>query len=245
MIWLDKSRVPIPPTLAGKGKTATAKLKRQASKGVKTFSFDGKIYGAADVRKELRKVHFGKCAFCESLLPQTTAGHVEHFRPKGEVQQDVSEPLLQPGYYWLAYDWSNLLLACEWCNSRAKRRLFPLSDPSKRARNHKAKLANEKPLLLDPTQTDPKAHIEFINEEVRAKNGSASGRKSIEVYRLDDPGLTDVRRNKLALFRALRDLAKFATPQPEVQEALAEVRRWQRKIKNGRAEYSAMLRQNL
>ncbi|RFC52600.1 MAG: hypothetical protein DVB22_000524 [Verrucomicrobia bacterium] len=99
--------------------------------------------------------------------------------------------------------------------------------------------------MLNPTVTKPEAHIEFINEEVRAKNGSPMGQKSIEVYRLDDPGLTEVRRNKLSLFRALRDLAKFANPQPEVQQPLAEARRWQRKIKSGRSEYSAMLRQNL
>ncbi|WP_395742855.1 hypothetical protein [Prosthecobacter sp.] len=245
MIWLDRLSASVPPTLNVKGKAATITLKRQYSNGVTEFVFDNKIYGAADVRKALRKIHLGKCAFCESLLPQTTAGHVEHFRPKGEVQQGISEPLLKPGYYWLAYEWSNLLLACEWCNSRAKRRLFPLEQPTKRARSHRARLTNEKPLLLDPTRTDPKKHIEFVNEVVREKKKSILGKKSIEVYRLDDDGLTEVRRTKLALFRALRDLAKFVTPMPEVQEALREVRLWQRRIKSGKAEYSAMLRANL
>ena len=245
MIRLDRSKQATPATLLTKGKKEGTKLKNQANQGLVDFIFSGKIYGATDVRSALRKIHHGKCAFCESLLPQTTAGHVEHFRPKGEVQQDVGKPLMKPGYYWLAYDWSNLLLACEWCNSRAKRRLFPLDDESKRCRSHRQKITRESPLLLDPSKDEPTKHLTFAEEYVLAKGGSRKGGKSIKVYRLDDPGLTEERRKKLALFRALRDFARHATPQPEVKDALAEARRWIRRIKNGKIEYTGMLRENL
>lgn len=53
---------------------------------------------------------------------------VEHFRPKGGWRQSPGQPIEQPGYYWLAYEWSNLFLACGPCNSRHKRNLFPLTD---------------------------------------------------------------------------------------------------------------------
>ena len=226
-----------------KGKKAAANLKRAYSRGTRTFSFSLSIYGADDVREALRTMHRGKCAFCESKLPQLTAGHVEHYRPKGEVQQDVGAPLFQPGYYWLAYDWTNLLLGCEWCNCRAKRRLFPLSNPAQRSRTHKQSLATEVPLLLNPADKNPDLHLEFVGEEIKPL--TPEGDTSIRIYRLDDPGLTEERRRKLHLFKALRDLAKNTKPRPEVDEALAEARVWEQRINSGDIEYAAMLRANL
>jgi hypothetical protein len=44
--------------------------------------------------------------------------------------------LEQPGYFWLAYVWANLFLACQLCNQSFKKNLFPLADPAKRARSH-------------------------------------------------------------------------------------------------------------
>lgn len=245
MIRLDRTNTPIPATLRVDGRRASIQLKRQRTLGKTEFKFMQRIYAAQDVRTALRTIHRGKCAFCETPLPQLTAGHVEHYRPKGEVQQDEGGALMTPGYYWLAYEWSNLLLACEWCNTRAKRKLFPLSNPSQRARTHKDRLEIETPLLLNPAIEDPAAHIEFVEEVIKPKAGSTKGGKSIKVYRLDDPGLTEHRRKKLYLFRALRDLARHANPKPEVYDALREAKEWVARIKSGDIEYAAMLRTNL
>ena len=93
MIALQRPKE-VPRTLKTKGKQATYRLGKIKGKAATSFSFDSSIYAAKDVRESLRKMHHGKCAFCESPLPQSTAGHVEHFRPKGEVQQDEgSTPL--------------------------------------------------------------------------------------------------------------------------------------------------------
>lgn len=239
------TRPPAPAKLAGDGKKATAKLKRAHVRGAKEFAFASAIYGAPEVREALRAMHKGKCAFCESRLPQLTAGHVEHYRPKGEVQQDVDAASAKPGYYWLAYEWTNLLLACEWCNSRAKRRLFPLADPARRVRSHRGNLAAESPLLLNPAEADPASHLEFVGEEIKPRNGSAIGKTSIRIYRLDDEGLTEERRRKLHLFRALKKLSKKTKPEPEVTEALAEATLWEQRIQMGEIEYAAMLRTNI
>lgn len=248
MIRLNRRAEPIPETLSTKGRDATAKLKREATKGKKEFKFSQAIYGAADVRKALRDMQNGKCAFCESSLPQSTAGHVEHFRPKGEVQQAGKSPVLRPGYYWLAYDWDNLLLACEWCNTRAKGRFFPLEDDSKRGRSHRDDLSKESPLLLDPANDDPANHLEFKEEVVRPKKRSRKGTQSIETYRLNDAELAEHRRDKLQLFRTLlklRDLARDSRFQPEFEESSAQVREWEGRIQRGDIAYTAMLRENL
>jgi len=244
MIQLVRPAKP-PQTLADRGMTATANLKRAYSKGKRAFTFQSAIYAASDVRSALRVMHHGKCAFCESILPQITAGNVEHFRPKGEVQQDDTSPPLTPGYYWLAYDWENLFLACEWCNSRAKKTLFPLEDPAKRARDHNTTLSEETPLLLNPALDRPEEHLEFEEELVRAQNESPRGAASIEVYRLNDRGLTEERKKKLDLFRVLVALAKMTEPMPEAAEARQQVERWLKDIQDGKMEYAGMLRANL
>ena len=68
----------------------------------------------------------GKCAFCETPIREGMHGDVEHFRPKGGViEEDGSKAKYldkkgverdHPGYYWLAYDWRNLLPSCQLCN---------------------------------------------------------------------------------------------------------------------------------
>jgi len=57
------------------------------------------------------------------------------YRPKGAVQQAPGQKKEYPGYYWLAYDWNNLLFICTACNTK-KRELFPLTDSKGRARSH-------------------------------------------------------------------------------------------------------------
>lgn len=82
----------------------------------------------------LANIFHGKCAYCERRL-SGTSGDAEHFRPKGKVERwdadrreqvkcEITHPgtgvkviIPHPGYFWLAYDWRNLVPACEFCNS--------------------------------------------------------------------------------------------------------------------------------
>ena len=54
--------------------------------------------------------------------------------PKGGTRQTADEKEMKvPGYFWLAYAWQNLFLACQLCNQRFKKNLFPLENPDERA----------------------------------------------------------------------------------------------------------------
>jgi 5-methylcytosine-specific restriction endonuclease McrA len=82
---------------------------------------------------------YGKCAYCEAPIRDYQPGDVEHFRPKagvsdengqavflfdeeGQVQVGADgKPVEHPGYYWLAYEWTNLLPACAKCNQTGVR----------------------------------------------------------------------------------------------------------------------------
>jgi hypothetical protein len=76
---------------------------------------------ASKVIDYLNKWYLYKCAYCERFYKMD----VEHYRPKGEVR-DENNNIVEiqiagrlaphPGYYWLGYEWSNLIPSCISCN---------------------------------------------------------------------------------------------------------------------------------
>lgn len=128
--------------------------------GERIFEFDNGIYNHESVKEMLLAAQNGKCCYCETSFRASSPGHVEHYRPKGEVRQKRGAGRLLPGYYWLAFDWKNLLVSCERCNVK-KGSLFPLEDPGARARSHRGRLSAEAPLLVDPSNEEPREHIRF------------------------------------------------------------------------------------
>jgi uncharacterized protein (TIGR02646 family) len=166
---------------------ALAKAKRE--KLIQAFGEDPKpqIDDALYKRyKEyLLKAFNDKCAYCEAVIPAAQPGDVEHFRPKGRVVDEQFKPVRvrydkwgeinHPGYFWLAYEWKNLLPSCIDCNryrlhgegGAGKADRFPVA-------GFRASLPGEEdqeePLLIDPTLADPSEHLEFFPDgKVRAK----------------------------------------------------------------------------
>ena len=89
-----------------------------------------------ELKDWLLKNYFNdKCAYCETPMVRATM-HAEHYWPKGRVTQnrkkvkivdDAGNESDHPGYFWLAFHWTNLLPACEWCNTvNGKRSEFPI-----------------------------------------------------------------------------------------------------------------------
>ncbi len=155
------------------------------STGAATFEFATNVYGHSSVKAALEKAQNGKCCYCEVVIPKPYAlSHVEHYRPKAYSQQAPKTPKRFPGYYWLAYDWDNLFLACHFCNSVNKRNVFPLLHEANRARSHHAKISNEEPLIIRPDGSDePQDHIGFHNEVPVGK--TKSGAETIKALGLD------------------------------------------------------------
>ncbi len=60
------------------------------------------------VRQALERLYHGKFSYCESTVKQVAVVQGEHYRPKNGVKKDSSHK----GYYWLALEWSNLVLGC-------------------------------------------------------------------------------------------------------------------------------------
>lgn len=213
--------------------------------GTRTFPFDSKIYGHPEVKERLLAMQHGKCAFCESQIDHISYGDVEHFRPKGGVQQHGCDPLIKPGYYWLAYEWSNLLLSCQLCNQRHKKNLFPLVDPDTRARSHHDKIGREAPMFIDPAAEDPENLVGFRAEILYGLDPDGRGEATREALDLNRPALLERRRDLYAEMKILCDVIALAEAQPndtELGALSSEARRMlvRRAAKN--AEYAGMIR---
>ncbi|WP_143177896.1 hypothetical protein [Cystobacter ferrugineus] len=242
MIRIRKPAEP-PEVLRTKGaralramKAAHSRAPRSFKSGKKSFEFDPGIYGHETVKATLRKAQHLKCAFCESNFAHISYGDVEHFRPKAGWRLKEKEPLGRPGYYWLAYEWTNLFLSCTLCNQQFKRNLFPLKTPTRRARNHKDDVAAEDPLLLDPAADDPESFISFRQEVPYAVGGNKRGETTIRTLGLRREELAEQRRKHLSHVKALRSLIRLGAP--EALEAQALLQRMQQDA----GEYAAMTR---
>ncbi len=138
----------------------------------------------------------GKCAYCETLFSSNQPGDVEHFRPKGRVVDAAFRPILieepdsmpreHPGYYWLAYEWTNLFPACADCNryrrhgkkaesGAGKADRFPVEGFRAHLEGDEGK---EHALLIHPSDVEPSKHLVF-EESGKVKATSNIGTETL------------------------------------------------------------------
>lgn len=204
------------------------------------------------------KAHFaqaqhGKCGYCEMIVIGGQPGDVEHYAPKGDIRElDESAPgqevpflssvegrktkvLSQLGYWWLAYEWSNYLLACAICNQSWKGAIFPVLE---QPRSLPPSLASqERPLLLNPfDETDPDEHLRFSDlGQIEARDQSLYGKATIRTCGLDRDSLVKARREKSRrAYQLAQELSQAVKSQnqAEIKRVLADFHEM------GRVEYA-------
>ena len=89
--------------------------KQKALREKENHKVDSTVYADNDLREALEELFYQKCAYCESDL-RRVVWEVDHFRPKGRVRERDHHP----GYYWLAYEWTNLYPSCTFCNQHRR-----------------------------------------------------------------------------------------------------------------------------
>lgn len=146
---------------------------------------DSKGKTKSRVRDKLNEYYYHKCAYCET---RGGKADIEHYRPKKNVKENTNH---EGGYYWLAYEWSNLLPSCKDCNREGgKNAMFPILgtyvvaptfltngnlNPQDFLPNSTL-LLQEEPYLLHPEIDEPKNYLGFeIN----------SGNRGIDVIPID------------------------------------------------------------
>ena len=152
----------------------------------------------------------GRCGYCDQGVIGTQDGDVEHYAPKSKVSmlgQDEATwgteapnlakvkgrkpvELSAGGYWWLAYEWSNYLLACANCNRKWKGTIFPIKEPPPRTVPPGNGIA-ETSLLLNPFEgPDPAKHLRFDESgAVAPLRGSKRGLETIKTVGLNRPSL--------------------------------------------------------
>ncbi|MDP1558641.1 MAG: hypothetical protein Q8K59_06230 [Nitrosomonas sp.] len=204
----------------------------------KEFEFLREIYGHSDVKNALKTAQYKKCCYCESISENTSYGAVEHYRPKGAVIPGKKQTKIYPGYYWLAYEWKNLLFICQRCNTN-KGAYFPLEDDSQRARNHTQSIANESPLFIHPAIDDPSQHIDFHDDAIVSL--TLKGKTTIEYLKLERTDLFESRKKVFVIFKHLVDTAQIfygdITLQNFYNDALAIIKEYL----SVSSQYSAMI----
>ena len=200
-------------------------------------------YRSTKVKNRLVEIHHCKCCYCEKKFPSGIL-QVEHIRPKGGVRQTLDQTTDEwPGYYWLAYEWTNLLLACQICNGTTNKwTFFPLANPTKRARSHHDDVTKERALFIDPSKQNPRRHIRFENE--LPKGRTPTGRMTIKGIGLDSPQLMGNRRDKIADVKVRLDYIEAAAQHPddaEMQAKATEFRQYVRSARQPGAEFSSMM----
>jgi len=243
MVSINRSNI-IPGILAGAGKEETDKNIASyqsdplAYQNGRKFSFNTNIYGHDSVKESLKTSQHDKCCFCESQVTHVAYGDVEHFRPKAGYLQNPDDDLQRPGYFWLVYEWTNLLFCCQICNQRFKKNLFPLLDPATRAASPDDDISNENPVFVNPAEENPEDYIGFRGDTPYTINGSRRGEDTITALGLKREPLRGRRADLLEKLKLVYD---FANQFPQSPHSARAQQLFQKAI-DPKAEYSIAIK---
>lgn len=168
-------------------------------------------YKQEDVKIALKRIYKNKCAFCEQRVESS---HVEHYRPKKK-------------YYWLAYSWDNLVLACPSCNQnkgtnfeiRGSSVEFEKTEMSIRQIHNKSIFYDgvENPKMVNPEVTDPFGKIRFCKNGM-IESDNENFKYTIEKCKIDRDDLNDQRRTLLDRFKEHARSVLYEYSEPNEQK---------------------------
>lgn len=129
-------------------------------------------YNHADIKEAIVAETSGKCAYCESMVRHVTYGDIEHITPK------TSSPEL-----W--FEWSNLTLACDVCNTKK----------------------GDDVEMIDPYSTDPEQRLVFFGAMVWPVPGDEQADLTIRALDLNRSELIGKRKERIEYLMALKNSA--------------------------------------
>jgi len=168
----------------------------RAQRRFKFFPVSSQLEG---FKEYLFKSFNAKCAFCETpVVESSNPSCMDSYRPKaGAIGLDGKQS--PDHYWWLAYEWTNLYLACFVCN-KMKGARFPVEGERAAARAGAEALRAERPLLLDPCADYPEEHLLF-DETGKVACDTKQGRMTIDVFGLNRAPLVKARGEVLEILQ--------------------------------------------
>lgn len=162
---------PKPPILVAQGEKWQAELAAVLAAGERPTEVMRARYRHPEIKDAILAETANKCAYCESKIRHVTYGDIEHIIPKSRVPAK-------------SYEWSNLTLACDICNTNKGD--FYSDDPEKSQDG-----------LVDPYVDDPRAHFLFMREVVTPRPDSLKGYATEQVLKLTRGQLIERRRERM------------------------------------------------
>ena len=204
-------------------KKTIEELERKIDAGQATSSSDFPSYWLNEnVREPLFALHKGKCSYCERKRDKKRESDIDHYRPKTAVTEDPEHP----GYWWLAYEWTNYLFSCKRCNQSNKKNHFPLLTGSSRVASPKDDLADEQPVIINPIDDDPENYLSYdwrdgggVYVKMTGTDCQQRGKCTIDILDLNERSLMEERATDLSLLTLVAQTMCDAKTQ---SEALAE-----------------------
>lgn len=152
-----------------------------------------------DVLGKLLEIHRSKCAYCEQKISISNSSvFLTYYRPYAQ-------------YYWLAYEWSNMLPVCKACYLYAEHD-FPVENEQHHRVSSPPKLRQdwlpngipflkEKPLLLNPEMDKPEKYLVFNPEGyLEAIEQNSRAINTIAAYQLNKGQVVVARKKKIEAF---------------------------------------------
>ncbi len=210
MIKIKRDNPPENTVLDTKKQEALDKIKTLVEQKKLKLEFE-KLWSNSKVKDFLYESQNGKCCYCERKRDKKRDSDVEHFRPKAKVKESEEHP----GYWWLAYEWKNLLIACKTCNQGYKGTKFPLKNESKRVSSKNGDLNQEKPLLINPLEENPEEFITYdLTKEdpimIKAIGKCERAKKTInDLTGINDKSVMEERAEKIKSYEDALLLSKL------------------------------------
>jgi hypothetical protein len=133
-------------------------------------------YNLKEIKEQIERETYGKCAYCESYVNHVCPGDIEHILPKDHRPE-------------LIFEWENLITyACEECNRSGKRTYYNPSDP-----------------LINPYMDEPTEHFIAAGPMLFQKPGDRKGFISHKVLKLNRTELIERRSERLKSIISLID----------------------------------------
>lgn len=171
-----------------KARQASEELEKKSSREERMTFIKAQSQVWRDLRAELIEKFGNRCWFTDA--EETVAQlDVEHFRPKAEAVD--LDGKVHEGYWWLAFELSNLRLAGQIPNRQHKRCYFPLKPDSFRACETNRQWQEELPIFLDP--------VKHTDVELVAYDESGCMRPSTSAVTAEDKQRVEVTDKLLGL----------------------------------------------
>lgn len=170
------------------------------------------------LKNDLHELFHGKCGYCEIKIESPEYGTIDRFRPHNGVRD--KNDYFKDLYWWLTYDWDNLVYSCKDCN-QYKGNYFPIL--GNRATESSKSLDDENKLLVNPCTDDPEKFIDFDNGGNIYSN-SEEGNITIKLLKLNREKLLSLRKKAIdELWMILDELLLKGTISSENERYLYDI----------------------